>query len=314
MAYAVNLNSLIVAVFFGGLGLALGSGSFEALIYDSLKEGGKIEKFDKVISNITTLKLAATAIAGSIGGFLYVANPKYPFLGAGLIYFGGFLLTFLLKEPVVDTEKFSLRVFVEQNRQGFVKLKELFRKEQLAVFILVVSAIWVISDEMLENILSVEIGYKAKYIGIFISIVFVISALASQLTPIIKRKFGDRKGLLVSSAIMSVAYMLSPISGILLGSATIAIRDASSRVFQNFSTIIFNKHIESRYRATVLSTYNMFKNLPYVVSAYLLGSLMKAITAKNFAFILGLIIAIAAVLKLKAIINKPSTSASFENQ
>lgn len=290
MGLAPNYSALVMAVFFGAIGNSLYSGAYESLLFDTLKEKGKQERFDKVIANTNTLSLIAMAVSGSLGGFMYTLNPSLPFFAVGLAYSLGFFLTWLLKEPTIDTEKFSWKNFLFQNKQGLVMLKKLVQVERLALLILAVSALYVISDEMLESVLGVEFGFSEKQLGVFFAVVFLVAAAASQLAPTIRKIIGINRGVILVTTIMAATYMLSPLAGIFLGGITIILRESSSRILQNFTSVAFNRHIESKYRATTLSTYNMFKNIPYILSAYLLGSLMDLITAKNFAFLLGITI------------------------
>jgi hypothetical protein len=60
---------------------------------------------------------------------------------------------------------------------------------------------------------------------------------------------------------------------------------------------MINKQTESKYRATTISTFNMLKNLPYVLTAAFIGRLMDIISARHFAFYFGL--ALLAVLLLQ---------------
>jgi hypothetical protein len=100
---------------------------------------------------------------------------------------------------------------------------------------------------------------------------------------------------------MGISYALAPVAGKITGLATIMVRESSSRNLQNLTSVVFNRHIASKYRATTLSTFNMIKNLPYVLSAFALGALMDLITARVFALILGgVILGLAGAFVMKA--------------
>ena len=83
---------------------------------------------------------------------------------------------------------------------------------------------------------------------------------------------------------------MSPIAGLIIGGLSLILRSAVQTIIVNLTSVVINENVESKYRATALSSFNMFKNLPYVLSAYLLGSLMDTITARNFAFVLGVLL------------------------
>ena len=70
-------------------------------------------------------------------------------------------------------------------------------------------------------------------------------------------------------------------------------------------SILINKNVESKYRATTISSFNMLKNLPYLLTAYLLGALMDVITARYFALILGVILMITLFIWIVTSRKKP---------
>jgi hypothetical protein len=58
------------------------------------------------------------------------------------------------------------------------------------------------------------------------------------------------------------------------------------------ASIIINRHTESKYRATTISTFNMMRNLPYVITAFLIGTLADTFSAKTIAMYLGIFLLI----------------------
>ena len=86
MATATNFPLLAFSVFVMCIGGALYSGTLDALVYDTLKEHGQEGTYDRKISTINTISLIAPAICGLVGGFLYVVNPRLPFLANAVGY------------------------------------------------------------------------------------------------------------------------------------------------------------------------------------------------------------------------------------
>lgn len=68
-------------------------------------------------------------------------------------------------------------------------------------------------------------------------------------------------------------------------------------IFNNLTSVVINQHTESRYRATTISTFNMLKNLPYVLTAFFIGSLMDLISARTFAFYFGLTLLVILLIQ-----------------
>ena len=292
MAYSPNFEILVFSVFIMSLGGTMYSGTSDALAYDSLKAIGKEKDYDKVVANMNSMQWIAVAVTGIIGGFLYKVNPSYPFIAAGLFYALGSIATFLLREPAIDTLRFSFTNFLKQNRDGFKELFKSVETRRIIIFLIGIGSMIILSWEMLEGVLGVEFGFDPVGFSILSAVMYLLSALGSQMTKIVSKLFGYLKGIIIMSVISIISFLPSPYIGIVLGGITLATRSIVQVIIQNLSLVIVNRNTESRYRATAISSFNMLKNMPYFLSAYALGVLMDIVTAKMFAFYLGMIFAI----------------------
>jgi len=305
MAFAPNFPVLCFSVFVMCIGGTLYSGTMEALIYDSLLEVKENHHYGKVIANIGTIQLISPAVCSIIGGFIYSLNPSLPFIANSVCYTIGFFLTFLLTEPLIDTEKFSLAVFVKQTKQGFKQLTKTLEIKRQVILLLSVATIIVIADEMLNGLLAVEFGFNEKQVGILWSAIYIVSALASQLTPRIKKEFGGNVSLLIIGFLTALSFLVSPFLGIMIGGISLTLRASFQAVYMNLTSIAINENTESKYRATTLSTFNMIKNTPYLLLAYFIGFLADSYSAKIVAMILGIFLGgIVLLQSLKAKVRK----------
>ncbi len=121
-AMAHDFNSLLVGIIFFVVAGALESGTMEAFVYDSLKEKNLENKFDRIVANLSTMKLVAISAASIIGGMLYVVDPRFPMLACTVASIIGFFVTLFVTEPNVDTFKFSFKQFLRQNTRGLSQL------------------------------------------------------------------------------------------------------------------------------------------------------------------------------------------------
>lgn len=290
MALAPNFGVLVGSVFIMAVGGTLYSGTLDALVYDSLKEEKKERLYDKVVAHIGTIQLIAPALCGMIGGIMYHFNPRLPYGAAGIGYLMGGLFSLALTEPKVDTVKFTIVNFARQTKEGFGQLfknQEIKRQTLLLITIMgIVSIFW----EMIDNFLGVEFGFTPISIGVLFSVMYIVGAVASQLTPKIKEKFGVNRGILISGGLMALTYILSPIMGLVVGGASLIFRSGLQAVLGNFSTIVINQNTESRFRATTISTFSMLKNIPYALLAFGVGTISDTISAKKTTFILGILL------------------------
>jgi MFS family permease len=299
-----NLWAILVCALVGGIGSSLYSGTLDALVYDTLKEKNNSHLYDKVIANINSIVWIAPAVCGAIGGFMYVMSPTLPFFACGFVYSLAFFAAFFLREPRIDSEKFSFHNFILQTKHGVKELTKTLDIREQTILLLSVGVFVVIMDEMLNSFLSVEFGFKAQALGILWSVLYLASSAASQLTPMLKKMLGDRKALILTCVIIAVTLLISPITGLILGGITLLIRSAMQALYVNFTSVIINNNTESKYRATTLSTFNMIKNIPYALTAYWFGTLSDTVSAKMSAFYLGIILIVFLLLQAGVMLRK----------
>lgn len=295
MAFAPNFTYLIIAVFIMGIGGAFYSGTLDALVYDSLKEKGKEGIFDKIIARVNAISLIAPAICGLIGGYLYFIRPNLPFLTNALFYTLAIALCLFLKEPKIDTEKFSLQNFIKQTRVG---LSELFKNTAVinqTLLLLSIGVIIVICDEMLNSFLGVEFKFTPEQLGILWSVIFVVAAAASHFSPQIKKYLSYQKAAPLVGLLIAITLLISPLLGTILGGLSLILRSSLQAIYGNYSSVLINEQVDSNKRATTLSTFNLFKNIPYVLTAYFLGVSADLFSAINLAAVLGGILVVLIV-------------------
>ena len=298
MSTSTGLNSLLISVFIMCLGGALYSGTIDALVYDSLKEKGQEKDYDKKISNLNTIQLLAPAICSIIGGFLYVISPTFPFWANTIGYFIGLMASLFLKEPRVDTIKFSFKNFLAQNTKGLSMLFQNSIVKKQTLLLLSVGFFVVISSEMLDSFLGLEFGFREEAQGVLWAVIFIISAAASQLTPFIRKLLMGNLSIYLVGSLMAITFVLSPVAGMLVGGLTLTLRSCLQGIFGNLASITLNDNVESKYRATTISTFNMIKNIPYLLTAYVVGSISDIISAKSTALILGIMLLVLLVAQI----------------
>lgn len=294
LALFPHLSWVIFGALIGGIGGSFYSGTLDALVYDSLKVTGKEKLFDKIISKITSISLISPAICGIIGGFLYVIKPNLPFFANALFYFLAIPLVLFFVEPNIKEKKtFSFQNFFQQMKYGF---RELFKSSiiiEQTILLVITGSIAVICLQMLNDFLGVEFGFKPTQLAIVWAFLYVICAGVSYLTPILG-KYISYKTLAISLGfIIAFSLIVSPFLGVatlILGGISIGIRAISQTIYENVSSVLVNENTQSQYRTTTLSTFNLLKNIPYMFSAYFLGTLADKISSIHVAFFLGIIL------------------------
>lgn len=288
MALAQNYWMLVVSIMTMTLGGAFYSGSLEALVYDSLKEAGKQNLYQKVVGRMNSMQNAGMAVAGIVGGYLYQIHVSLPFFMVAVMYTVGLAVSLYLSEPHIDSEKYSWQKFILQNKQGF---NQLFANRTTAFMILlfiVPSAFMVATENVLSDATAVELGFNSVQLGIYASAVYLFGTLVSEKSHWIIERVGAKLIYSILLAGYVATLLLIPKIAIAAGTILLFMRYGVQTVFDNYQSAKINEVIESRYRATSLSTFNLLRNIPYVLGATGIGVLMNLYTAKTFSLYFGL--------------------------
>lgn len=89
----------MIAETFFALGISFFSGTDAALLYDSLLEHGKSEKFDRIWGSICTASLISSGVFTLLSGILFTFNSKLPFLLSTVVTSCMFPAAIALIEP-----------------------------------------------------------------------------------------------------------------------------------------------------------------------------------------------------------------------
>ena len=122
MAFAPNLFTICLAMGLNALAMAMFSGTFTALVYDSLKTEGREDEYIQVSANSSQISMLANAI-GSLASLLkrFLGFAGFYLLSAAFEGVSTAALA-LMEEPIVtaaqaNREKHALRTLPEQFRQ-----------------------------------------------------------------------------------------------------------------------------------------------------------------------------------------------------
>lgn len=271
------------------LAYAFYSGTMEAMLYDSLKEIGKEGDFDKKNGSLGAVRLLSMAVCGVIGGYAYTYMPSAPYLLAGIMSGLGFLASFWLVEPKVDTDKYSLRDFFVQNTKG---LKILFSSnsfKNITWYLVVTGAMATFIYNLLDDLLAVEFGYSPTTISILFSVACLVSGIFTYLVPRLKTKIDTKWWLVVPMIVMAVAIMLSPFISMFIFGILMMIRVIGEAIYQNYTSVVVNGRVESSVRATTLSSLALLRNIPYgLLGTFVGAAVIFSGGARNFSMYYGI--------------------------
>ncbi|EKD80540.1 MAG: major facilitator superfamily MFS_1 [uncultured bacterium] len=271
-----------------GASNALYSGSMEALVYDSLKEQKRENEYPIVSAHLETINWAAWAISAIGGGYLYSLHFRSPWIIQGTMFLLAAILATRLIEPQLDSIMVTIRGALRQNIQG---LRELFYSSSTTVMTLrlaVIGAGYFIAANILGASQAREYGMDATGTGWLFGIGCIFSVLASRIYPYLRGKLGERKLVIITATIMVLSFLIARYVGLWIGCGLIVMRIASSSTFRNTRSVIVNKWISSKNRATTLSSLNLLTQMPYIFLAPLFGMMIDKSSPNIFAWWMGI--------------------------
>ena len=185
--------------------------------------------------------------------------------------------------------------YLQQIKEGFLHLFRTAGLFKMVTLLLIFAAAIQITYEILDYSLAIQFGFKEKELGILFSIVSLLSAGSSLLSSRLEKKFGWIKVNLILILVFAISLIVSPLGGLLVGGTTIITRAFIMPIFNNVTSTLLNDNIDSQYRTTALSAFNMLKQLPYVLTALLIGKMTDLYSAATVAVILAILLTVLAI-------------------
>lgn len=300
---------MYIHVLLVGIGESFISGSFKALIFDRLKEEGHSEKYPHISANITFIFQIVATLTILVGGYIYDISNGLPYILRGMLALTGIPFLFLMKEPLIDTETFSLKGYINQTKIG---IKEAFKNSyttRLAILYIFVSGFAFSNHRffsqpfMVESALdSIQRSWLASAIKLFIG--FLTIYLAKR-----KKLFESKNFLLLLPIIMVVSlipinFVSFPLAIIFL--VGIAFPSGTSDIFIGYPV---NQQISSKYRATALSTLNMFALFVFAAGNYIGGLISDRYSVGFYYSVVGIFILVFIIpLTLNIIATQQKTN------
>jgi MFS family permease len=295
-ASASSLTQIWISFMFAQLGWALYSGSAEALAYDTLVDRNKEQSYDKVISTSGTIATISAITATLLGGLFYVIHFRLPHYAWAFAYALAFFISLFLTEPKIDTEKFSLNSYVKQLYRGTV---ELF-KPQLQAFVVVIfvllGADYLYSWGLIKPAMATSFGFFDKEQAILFALFGIVGAILVKFIPSYRKYISDKRGLYFLSLVMGSGFMLAFFKLGYLGVIPLFLIAVSGQLAYPWVSIVVNREIASKYRATTLSTVALISKLPYALLAITAGAMVENGTFHIFNLTIGSVIIASIVV------------------
>lgn len=272
--WANSFFGFVLAVSFQAIFEALRSGASDALVYDSLAQDGRESEFRSTNAKISQVVQLSLVIATFFGGWLGSFQLQLPFAVTFLFQLLAVGLSFLMVEPAIDTEKFTLKNYVKQTVLGTKHLFHSKKLRLLATLYILVGGIGWTFQRLVRDLVLIDVGYGASGIGTITGILRLINILL--LVKIVRSEKLTKKGLdlLFLPFLMVISYTL----GLWLDPVVSIFSVAGIMIVGTGRFIIYGPYLQheisSRYRATSISAANMIVSLLLSVNLFGFGFLV----------------------------------------
>ncbi len=275
ISQARSANWLWTGYLLNAISVALISGADMALDFDSLKELGKEKEFSRLSSKVGLVFRMGLMAATFCGAYFYSLNKSLPYILMGISAIIGGLLTFFNTEPKIDTEKFTLKSYFRQTKEGVKQLTKSSYIKDLSIYYILVGGITWYFVYFLNLAFATEIGFTAEQRSWIFSLFFFLVALIIYF--LAHSKILTRVRVYISFPLLMA---LGLIPGFWLTKAIALpfiffVQLAGSARFSILGQYV-NQEFESKYRATAISALNMAVSLFFVFTSLIGGKVIEA--------------------------------------
>jgi len=278
-----NFWAFVVADIFYALAISLYSGTFSALVYETLKEHNQEDDFKKVWGNIIFYTLLGTSGAALLSGFLATFSLRLPFIVNFFTYMVAFLALLFLHEPRSTEDKKSQKELLKA-------VKKTFFNGSILKWVVLFSAIIYIFAQgafyFYQPYLKLS-GIELVYFGMIFASFNLVASIGSKYAYKIEKALGSLGVFIVIIFLVSTSLiamgLYSGIFSVIFIYAQQFVRMLKAIVVDD----LINKESSSEYRATMLSIESLIRKALIALFLPLLGYLGDSIGIKTTLALMG---------------------------
>lgn len=301
-AWARDFYWLFTGYALMGFGSALKQGADQALLYNSLQSDGDAGRFKAVFGRIELINNLLTGVVMSlIGAWLYMFNPRWPFIAEVVLAGLSLMVTWFLLESKRKKLESSL---VANLLASLVKAFTKPNFSRIFIFSALIGSVALTTIQYAQPLYK-NIGIATSYFGLMAALMFVFRGLGAWFSDKLGRMFSVDKYLVLHAAVFGLFLILLQETGnyvfvVLIMAIFFFLRGLYAPTISTW----INEKINSGERATMLSINSQILTLLTAFTLYLTGRVV-AIYDLNMVFytlgIISLLLLIAYVLAVRKV-------------
>lgn len=294
VSQSVNISSIWIGYAVAEIGATFVSGAETALYYDSLKELGEEKHYTRFASANSILYRIGITMATFLGGYLFAVSKSLPYIGVGLSLFIAAIAILFTVEPHIDSEKFTLKNYLSQTKQGLHELVKNSYIRTFSLYYISVGGLTWYFIYFLYLVVLQEKGFSTIELSWITSGIHVCIGIGLYFL-VWKFKFHRNTALLFFPSIMLISFLLAPFvpKSVLIMLVFFGYFAGVSRwpILDQY----VNAEFDSKHRATAISTLSMAISIMYTLISITVGPILSTFGGLGVMFTLGLFTLVTTV-------------------
>ncbi|MBP7928295.1 MFS transporter, partial [Patescibacteria group bacterium] len=274
-AFSTNFQMFLIYAIIVGIGESLISGAKEALVYDTLKELKQESIYTKINSKMGLIFQVVFAVATIIGGFMAGIYFRLPMLAFAFFLLVSGIVCFAMVEPHIDSEKFSLKAYIQKTKDGVRQLVKNEHIKKVSLFYILVGSISWACMLVFNNTLLTDLKYTAVELGITLAAIRLINSLALFRFLNVGKYFNRKRAYIFFPILM----IISLLPGVFLTKWIAIPFIAGSMMASTARWVILGKYTNDEFdsgsRATAISALSMAIGILYIIFVFASGPVIE---------------------------------------
>lgn len=295
-SFSYGFAGFLIAEVILGLGQSLISGADSALLYDSLLESGKKNKYIKYEGRMVSIGNFAEAIAGISGGLLATLSLRYPYYAQTLVAFVGIPAALLLIEPIRQKKLVKMK-FTDILKIVKYSLHDNYELKWNIIFSSVIGAAtltmaWFVQPYF--DLVLIPVGL----FGVLWTILNLTVGFSAMIAHRVEMKLKQIKTMIGITLLISAGYIIVSRINTMWGIGVLLIfyivRGIATPVLKDY----INRLCDSDIRATVLSVRNFVIRIFFAIIGPFIGWYTDNFSLQAALLLSGIVFFVLAVITL----------------
>ena len=271
------LAGFIVAEIIGGLGETLRSGALEAWLVDSLKHEGREEKIKSAFAKGTKFKIGGNLLGLILGGYLASLNMKLVWIPFTAVFLLLCLFLLLRMKEEYEVRKEASQKITSKLSETIKQSMSVLKSQKLILALVLLSLFSEFAFETISQYWQVHFDenlfISTQYFGWVLVIASVLTILLIDKITALSEKFRHEISFLITLeclflvSLLLVALTVSPLLAVVFFVLLQSFVSFKEPIFLD----LYNKHIPSPQRATLLSFQSLVGSTGEVLAGLCIG-------------------------------------------